>query len=128
MAEPKDVTVRLERLHIKHDGDRFGAGEIFVRFAVNDGESFFEGQIPEEGAWKLNDGDVRALDGPSVTFEETVRDIHLVLEVFDQDMTGDEALGEKAGFLVHRFAERYRTGTHVHTTDDYELTYSVEVH
>ncbi len=126
--EPRNVTVRLERLQIKHDGDRFGSGEIYVRFAMNDGESYFEGQIPEEGVWRLSDGDEKKLEGPSVSFEETVRDITVQCEVFDRDMTGDESLGERAAFLVHRLEDDYRAGTHVHATSDYELTYTVEVH
>lgn len=127
MYQYKTVTIRFEKLYIINDGDRFGSGEIYVRFSIDDGETYFEGRIPEQGVWRLNDGDTRNMEGPTITFEETVRDVTVIVEVFDRDMMEDQALGEEVARLVHRFADRYRPGTHVHKTRDYELTYTVEV-
>ena len=126
MIEPSTIVVQFERIDIKNDGDRFGPGEIYVRFAVHDGESYFEGRIPDKGVWKLNDGQSRSLEGPLITFEETVRDITIQFEVFDRDAAEDEPLGAAAAYLVHKREDGYRSGSHVHATADYDLLYTVK--
>jgi hypothetical protein len=126
------LSVLLDMLHIKDDGDGFlaGSGDIYVRYTVSNGSDTFSGRWPTGGTVGIGDGETRevgmlagAIPEPGPGGSLTIH-----IEVWDEDgwfTFGDDRLGEDTFNLDAAGGFGNTNVVHVEDHDNYRLTYSV---
>jgi hypothetical protein len=134
----KIVTVQFTRLEIKYDEDPgfiAGAGEIYMRYWINNGNvNVVQGTLPgvqpngEPLTWELGDGDAtNDLGGPHARFVTNTSQITVQVQVWDDDDTltlADDQLSSdlNATFLQ---GDNYGAGQQAWDTNDYRLFYVI---